>query len=331
MLKFIKQKLKERLLKLRDSADLEEGRLELEVAILSDKLDITEELVRMSSHLNLFREVLGTPPHGKKLDFALQEIVRELNTIASKAQNSEIQSLVVEAKGEAERIKEQVQKLRMRIRKGSRHGMILSLIGPAGSGKTTLCASLVDKFPGEIKLSVSVTSRSIREGEVDGKNYQFVSREEFEKMRDEDKFFEWEEVHGNFYGTLKSTVEETLLSGEDLLLAIDIRGALNFKKTYPKHTVLVFIAVPSFELLLERLKNRGDISAEELNKRLATTKAEYQKILELHQSGSGIDYVLVNDDIQDAQNALVEIRNAEVARFQRINSDLLKEFCRIEE
>ncbi|MEZ4754845.1 MAG: YicC/YloC family endoribonuclease [Bdellovibrionota bacterium] len=106
-----KAKVAARISKLVELADLDEGRLEMEVAILADKLDITEELVRMDSHLVLFREVLQNPPHGKKLDFVLQEIGRELNTITSKIQSSEIQTLIIEAKGEAERIKEQVQNL----------------------------------------------------------------------------------------------------------------------------------------------------------------------------------------------------------------------------
>ncbi|MCB0318407.1 MAG: DUF1732 domain-containing protein, partial [Bdellovibrionales bacterium] len=106
-----KQKLLDRVSKLANLGELEPGRLETEVAFLADKLDITEELVRGKSHLAKFREIVSQPPHGKKLDFILQEIGRELNTIASKAQNSEIQSLIVEAKGECERIKEQIQNI----------------------------------------------------------------------------------------------------------------------------------------------------------------------------------------------------------------------------
>ncbi|MEZ4754846.1 MAG: guanylate kinase [Bdellovibrionota bacterium] len=218
----------------------------------------------------------------------------------------------------------------MRIAKSDRQGMILALIGPAGSGKTTLSSILTEKFPDEVKLSISVTSRPKRESEVDGESYIFVSRDEFMKMVANGEFFEWEETHGNLYGTLKSTVENSISAGEDLVLDIDIRGALNFKRVYPRNTIIVFIAVPSFVVLMERLKNRGYISSEELNKRLKTAEFEYQKILELHAQGSQIDYVLINDKIENAEADLIEIRRAEICSFKRLHSEILAKFCEID-
>ncbi|MCB0318408.1 MAG: guanylate kinase [Bdellovibrionales bacterium] len=208
-----------------------------------------------------------------------------------------------------------------------RQGMILALIGPAGSGKTTLAECLNEKFPSDVSLSISYTSREKRTGELDGEDYFFVSREDFQQMVDAGEFFEHEEVHGNFYGTPKRNVEDAISSGRDLILDIDIKGALNFKQMYPDNTVIVFIAVPSFELLSSRLRSRGYISESEFKKRVETTKLEYDKILELHNEKSGIDYVLVNDDKIKAEESLIEIRNAEMNRFERINSSIIKQFC----
>ena len=148
----------------------------------------------------------------------------------------------------------------------SKQGVLIVLSGPSGAGKGTVCQNLISKNK-SVYLSVSVTTRPPRPGEVHGKNYFFISREEFQQMVTNDQLIEWAQVYDNFYGTPKEWVEEKLSNGEDVLLEIDIQGALQIKKKFPE-CVLIFIIPPSINELQARLVSRGTDGAEVIKKRL---------------------------------------------------------------
>jgi guanylate kinase len=144
----------------------------------------------------------------------------------------------------------------------------------------------------DLHYSTSVTSRPPRNGEVQGASYHFVTREDFIARRERGEFFEWEETHGNFYGTLRSSLQNGIEGGHDLLFQIDIRGAITMKRHFPDNTVAVFIIPPSFEALRERLITRGAVDAAELDRRFATAHQEYQTLLSLRGEHGKIDYLL---------------------------------------
>lgn len=213
----------------------------------------------------------------------------------------------------------------------SRRGILFSLVGPSGSGKSTLAKKLLEKYKGTISLSVSYTSRAPREREVEGEHYHFVSRDEFEKMRDRGEFFEWEENHGNYYGTLLKTLDGAIQQGIDLLLDVDIRGALTFKKKFPEDAVSVFLLPPSLEELKTRLRQRGAMSEEEFQRRLQTAETEYARFLESCNPSNKehVDYFLVNDVREDAFQLLEEIYRSETHRVSRYPVNTLKPYCTI--
>ncbi|HRJ86930.1 MAG TPA: guanylate kinase [Ignavibacteria bacterium] len=149
--------------------------------------------------------------------------------------------------------------------------MLFVICASSGAGKTTIIRELFKKFP-EIKFSVSATTRKKRPNETNGKDYYFISMDEYNKLKADNKFIETEEVHGNFYGTLKSEAEPFLKSDDIMILDVDVKGALNIKKMYPE-AVTVFIDVP-FDELLRRLRNRNTETEEEINKRASRIKME---------------------------------------------------------
>lgn len=149
--------------------------------------------------------------------------------------------------------------------------MLFVFSAPSGAGKSTIIRELFAAFP-ELKFSVSATTRKKREREVNGTHYHFLSIEEFNKRKDAGEFAEWEEVHGNFYGTLKSEIEPYLSSSKHLIFDVDVKGALSIKKLYPE-SVIIFIDVPP-KILAERLKGRNTESEVEIAKRLSRLKME---------------------------------------------------------
>ncbi len=210
-----------------------------------------------------------------------------------------------------------------------RKGILFVVIGPSGSGKSTLCSRLVREFDRDLHYSISVTSRSPREGEVDGTSYHFVSREEFLARRDRGEFFEWEETHGNLYGTLRATLENGINSGHDLLFQIDIRGAMTMKKNFPDNTVAVFVIPPSFEALRERLVARSPVAQAELERRFETARQEYETLQGLHGNKGSIDYLLLNSSLEDAYAQIRAIVIAERSRYGRMDKGSVVEFCRV--
>ena len=194
-----------------------------------------------------------------------------------------------------------------------RSGILLCLVGPAGSGKTTFANQLLGEFEdgGTLCRSVSVTTRLPRNGEVDGIDYHFVPRDVFEQKIQAGEFFEWEETHLNLYGTLKSPLESAISKGADIVLDIDIRGALNFKKSYPANTVIVFIMPPSRGELKERLAKRGS-SQDDLAIRLTTALREVEIFT---KNRAEVDYLIINDEMQ---RAFTEIRSVLIVERSRV-------------
>ena len=170
--------------------------------------------------------------------------------------------------------------------------------GSSGVGKGTVIKEFLAKHP-EFKLSISCTTRGKRDGEVHGKNYFFLTKEEFKKCVENEDFLEWAEFSGNHYGTRKSFVENCLKNGDNLILEIDTKGALNVKKIMPE-AVLIFIAPPSLEELESRLRGRHTETEEAIQKRLASIKLEME-------NSKHFDYKIVNDEIANAVKGLEKI------------------------
>lgn len=187
-------------------------------------------------------------------------------------------------------------------------GMLILLSGPSGSGKGTVCSHLINSFPG-IRLSVSATTRQPRPGEVHGRDYYFMSREEFEKMTGEGGFLEWAPIYGYLYGTPAGPVREALSRGEDVILEIDVQGGLQVKEHFPD-AVLIFLIPPSRSALQSRLSGRGTDSQSEIEKRMLWVDTELGFI-------SRYDYVLVNDRISDTVAGVRCIVEAERSRSTR--------------
>ena len=171
---------------------------------------------------------------------------------------------------------------------------------PSGSGKTTICKYL-QKLDSSIIFSVSCTTRQIRENEIEGKDYFFTSNSKFEKKIKDDKFVEWEKIHGNFYyGTLKSTLDEAINKGKTILLELDVKGAMTVKKLYPTKSLSFFVEPPSVEDLKYRLQKRGTDSNERIIKRLERLDSELAY-------KSNFDYHIINDDLDQAVNEIMNI------------------------
>ncbi len=177
-------------------------------------------------------------------------------------------------------------------------GRLFVISAPSGTGKTTLCRFLMDEFKG-LSYSVSHTTRPPRDGEVDGKDYHFVTVSEFERMIEGNELVEWAKVHDNYYGTSLTFIRESLEKGRDILLDIDVQGAAIIRDAYPE-AVTIFIMPPSMEALRDRLEKRGTDSPEVIETRLGNAIREMeQKDLFTH--------VVVNDRLETARDRLFEI------------------------
>lgn len=169
-------------------------------------------------------------------------------------------------------------------------GRFIVMSGPSGVGKGTICNTLIKDL--DAWYSVSMTTRGIREGEVDGVNYYFVSKDEFEKRIEDGKLLEYNIYNGNYYGTPKDKILEKLDEGVNVFSEIDVNGAFNIKKIFDD-SLLLYIAPPSIESLRERLIGRGTEDMETIEKRLRIAEEELKKI-------DFYDYVVVNDNLEEA-------------------------------
>jgi guanylate kinase len=152
---------------------------------------------------------------------------------------------------------------------------LIVISAPSGAGKTTVARHLLQRFP-QLRFSVSATTRPKRLGEVDGRDYFFWSREQFEQAIARGELVEYEEIFGHLYGTLRSQVEQALSAGEFLLFDIDVKGALALRRAYPEQTFLIYVAPPSIEELERRLRQRGTESEEQIRRRLERAAMELQ-------------------------------------------------------
>ncbi|MBA5850527.1 guanylate kinase [Clostridium sp. cel8] len=193
-------------------------------------------------------------------------------------------------------------------------GLLVIISGPSGAGKGTVCKELIKK--NDLWISVSATTRKPRAGEVDGSNYYFLTKEEFESKIKNNDFLEYAEVYGNYYGTPKDKVLEAINLGKDVILEIDIQGALKVKKNYPQG-VFIFILPPSMEELKKRIINRGSETQESLMTRFNSAYKEINYI-------SKYNYAVVNDTVENAVKNIESIITAEKCRVDRVKDEIFK-------
>ncbi|MGH1417568.1 MAG: guanylate kinase [Hyphomicrobiaceae bacterium] len=191
----------------------------------------------------------------------------------------------------------------------ARRGLLLVLSSPSGAGKTTLARELLGVDP-TVSMSVSATTRAPRPGEIDGKDYIFVSETAFQKMIDAGELLEWAKVFGNFYGTPKALVENAIASGRDVLFDIDWQGTQQLKEKMSSDLVPVFILPPSGEALETRLKSRNQDSDDVVAQRMAQASSELSHWPEY-------EYVIVNTDLSESLATLRSILSAERAKRER--------------
>jgi guanylate kinase len=197
-----------------------------------------------------------------------------------------------------------------RLARLGRRGLMLILSSPSGAGKTTLTRMLLQTQELDLTLSISVTTRLQRSSEVNGIHYTFISKKQFEAMREAGDLLEWAEVHGNWYGTPREPVEKVLAQGRDILFDIDYQGTRQVKQKTAEDVVTIFILPPSMKELRARLERRAEDPPEAIARRLENARME---ILRWTQ----YDYVLVNGDLQSTFNDLRAILTAERRRAVR--------------
>lgn len=190
------------------------------------------------------------------------------------------------------------------------------LSAPSGGGKTTIARELLRRRP-DVGYSVSCTTRAPRPGEVEGRDYYFLSPDEFSQRRHRGDFAESAEVHGRFYGTLREEVERVLASGRHVLMDIDVQGAAQFAAAFPD-AVLIFLLPPSAEVLRARLAGRMTEDVEALHLRLRTSRTEIETV-------GSYEYVIVNDDLERALHEVAAVIDAESVR--RLRQPALSEYC----
>ncbi|MCE5452294.1 guanylate kinase [Staphylococcus pseudintermedius] len=195
-------------------------------------------------------------------------------------------------------------------------GLLIVLSGPSGVGKGTVRKRIFDDPHTSYKYSISMTTRQMREGEQDGVDYFFKTREEFEKLIEADEFIECAEYVGNYYGTPVQYVKDTMNAGHDVFLEIEVEGAKQVRKKFPD-ALFIFLAPPSLDHLTERLIGRGTESKEKIESRVKEAKKEVE-MMNLY------DYVVVNDEVDLAKDRIQSIVEAEHLKRERIEAKYRK-------
>ena len=195
-------------------------------------------------------------------------------------------------------------------------GKLFVLSGPSGVGKGTICKKLLENI--DLEISVSATTRKPREGEIEGVSYFFVNHDRFEDMIQKGEFLEHAEVFGNYYGTPKQKVLDKLAWSKDVLLEIDVQGAMQVKENYPE-SITIFVCPPSLTTLKHRLAGRGTESEESLNQRIAKALTEIEML-------KNYDYYIVNDELDDAVKNVKSIIYAEHHRIDETADEIIAKY-----
>ena len=197
----------------------------------------------------------------------------------------------------------------------SKKGLMIIFSGPSGSGKGTIMKSLLASRDDTV-LSVSMTTRAPRPGEIDGYHYHFVTREEFQKTIEEDGFLEYAEYNGNFYGTPEAPIRRLLNEGKNVMLEIEVQGAEKVMD-HRSDVVSIFITTPSYEELERRLRGRGTEPEEVIQKRMKTSQYELSRAFRYQ-------YIVLNDEVEKAVDRIITIIDAEHMRYSRMENTILE-------
>ncbi len=189
-------------------------------------------------------------------------------------------------------------------------GKLIVVSAPSGAGKTTIVKAILAKYPSML-FSVSATTRPKRDVEIEGTDYFFLPRAEFERRIAAGELVEWEEIYGNLYGTLKAEVDKALTSGRTMLFDIDVKGGLSIKRMYPHDSVIIFIKPPSIEILRERLRNRKTEDD-------ATFKRRMDRVAMELGMASQFDYQVVNDNLEQAITEVDKLVIEHTSEAQRV-------------
>jgi guanylate kinase len=189
-------------------------------------------------------------------------------------------------------------------------GLLIVLSGPSGVGKGTVRKALFERKDTPLQYSISMTTRSPREGEVNGVDYFFTTKEDFKQRISENKFLEWAEYVGNYYGTPIEYVEKTLQEGKDILLEIEVQGALQVKKAFPEG-IFIFLAPPSLKELQNRIVTRGTETEDLIKNRMSAAKEELDMM-------DAYDYVVENDKVDSACDRVNAIITSEHLKRERV-------------